>query len=119
MLPEAAIFVLVSVVFTVRLLLTSPIPGGLWVLYAEVLLMTVSFLLGLVALRRGQTTLATRMMTSTTALGLPASRALQVFFVPAANDGSLGAFTLSETVPFLRGDCTGWGAGHLVVYDFR
>ena len=97
MLPgAAAIFGLVSVVFAVRLLLTSPIPGGLWVLFSEMLLMTLSFLVGLVALRRGQTALATRMMTYTAALGLPASIALQVFFVPAENGGSLGAFTLSE-----------------------
>jgi signal transduction histidine kinase len=97
MLPGAAVlFVLVSVVLTARLLLTNPIPWGLWVIFTEVLLMTLCFLLGVVALRRGQTNLATQIMTYTTALGMPLIIVLQIFFVPAANGGSLGAYTLSE-----------------------
>jgi signal transduction histidine kinase len=97
MLPGAAVlFVLVCVVLTVRLWLTNPIPWGLWAVYVEVLLMTLCFLLGLVALRRGQTTLALRLMTYTFALGMPLIIALQIFFVPSAFGGSLGAYTLSE-----------------------
>jgi signal transduction histidine kinase len=97
MLPGAsAIFGLVSVVLTVRLWLTNPIPWGVWLFYSEFLLMTLSFLVGLVALRRGKIPLATTLMTYTCALGLPLIIALQVLFVPAANGGALGVYTLSE-----------------------
>lgn len=97
MSPAAAgIFVLVSLILTARLLLTNPIPWGIWLFYGEFLLMTFCFLVGLVALQRGRITLATTIMTYTCALGMPLIIMLQIFFVPTANGCSLGVYTLSE-----------------------
>jgi signal transduction histidine kinase len=92
MLPFSAIlFVLTSLVFTVRLILSNPILVTAWILYAVTLLITLAFILGTLAIRRGRTTLATMLMMLTGGLGILFILTFQVFF-----EEGLSIYTLSE-----------------------
>ena len=96
MLPLAAVlFVLLSLVFTVRLFLTNPILLSYWILYGAFLLMTLLFILGTLAIRRNQISLATTVMMFTGSLGILFILTFQVFF-----EEGLDAYTLSEFLMF-------------------
>jgi signal transduction histidine kinase len=94
MLPLAAgLFWLTSVVFTVRLFLITPIAVSYWILYGAFVLMTLSFTLGALAIRRGWVTFATTTMILTGGLGLLFILSYEVFFIP---EQGLSSYTLSE-----------------------
>ncbi|HLV99001.1 MAG TPA: HAMP domain-containing sensor histidine kinase [Ktedonobacterales bacterium] len=98
MLPFSAIlFLLTSVVFTARLFFT-PLILSTSILYGVFLLMTLLFILGWLAIRRGRVGLATTDMMFTGGLGLLFIIAFQVFFLPpnASGGGGLNIYTLSE-----------------------
>ncbi|HEY7347554.1 MAG TPA: HAMP domain-containing sensor histidine kinase [Ktedonobacterales bacterium] len=97
MLPlSTVVFGLTSVVFTLRLVFedfgfTTPA----WVLYGATLVITLFFLLGTIALRRGRTTLATMMMITTGSVGILFLVLFQVFV-----EEGLDPYTLSELMIF-------------------
>jgi signal transduction histidine kinase len=94
MLPLAAvIFGLASVVFTIRLIFTNPILVTYLILYGVLLLVTLSFVVGTLALRRGRITLATMIMMLAGSMGMLFIIIFQVFFLP---EERLNAYTLSE-----------------------
>lgn len=96
MLPlSATLFVLLSLVFTARLILSNPILLSYWILYGVFLLMTLLFILGTVAIRRGRVSLAATVMILTGGLGLLFILSFQVFF-----EEGLDAYTLSEFLMF-------------------
>jgi signal transduction histidine kinase len=97
MLPlSAALFVLLSLVFTARLILADTIVLTTWILYGAFLLITAFFILGTLAIRRNRVSLATALMMYTGGLGMLFIIAYQVFFLP----GGLNAYTLSEFLLF-------------------
>jgi signal transduction histidine kinase len=97
MLPlSATLFGIASLIFTVRLIFPSgPLTATVWVLYSVTLLITIFFLLGTRALRRGQMTLANTLMLVTGSLGLLFIITFQVFF-----EEGLDTYTLSEFLIF-------------------
>ena len=105
MLPLSAIlFVIASLVFTVRLVFPEgPITATVWILYGVTLLITLFFLLGTRALRRGQMTLATTLMLVTGSLGLLFIIFFQVFFEEGLDTYTLSEFMLFSCVLILVG----------------
>lgn len=96
MLPlSTTLFVLLSLVFTVRLIFTDPILLSYWILYGAFLLMTLFFVLGTLAIRRNRVNFATIVMIFTGSLGILFILAFQVFV-----EEGLDAYTLSEFLMF-------------------
>jgi signal transduction histidine kinase len=96
MLPLSAIlFGLASLVFTLRLLPLGVVTLIVWILYGATLLITLFFILGWLAIRRGRVTLANMIMMGTGSLGLLFIIAYQVFF-----EEGLTVYTLSEFLIF-------------------